>query len=277
MTRVAEDRQVKPDPSLYPSSKKRAQKQDARRGKGAFIYMDINVFNLQFKERIDSELEDLLSKRAEILTIPNNTTFLRQYEDFNSLYFIRKGKTCHYMLNERGVQKVLYILNRGWFFGEIAAILNINYTSLCSVAEEDTIIYRLNPCQFKELMDSSKIFRDSLMSCICYKLISLRYEIENLAFNSTRDRLIRYLCMNVDETDVDDGKWLNQRHRKTHYEIGIVIGATRVSVSRLIRELRDEGIIRIVNNNIQLNRDFYKKTVEDSMHETSLYQNKMKR
>jgi CRP/FNR family cyclic AMP-dependent transcriptional regulator len=234
--------------------------------------MDINVFNLQFKERIDLELEDLLSQKAEILTIPSKTTFLYQYEDFNSLYFIRKGRTCHYMLDERGVQKILYTLNRGWFFGEIAAILNIHYTSLFSFAEEDTIIYKLNSIQFKELMDSSKVFRDSLMSCICYKLISLRYEIENLVFNSTRDRLIRYLCMNVDETDVEDGNWLNQRHRKTHYEIGIVIGTTRVSVSRLIRDLRDEGIIRIVNNAIQVNKDFYEKTVESFMHKTSLAQ-----
>ena len=232
--------------------------------------MDINVFNLQFRERIDLELEDLLAKRAEILTIPNKTTFLHQYEDLNSLYFIRKGKTCHYMLNERGVQKILYTLNRGWFFGEIAAILNINYTSLCSFAEGDTIIYKLNSTQFRELMDSSKIFRDSLMSCICYKLISLRYEIENLVFNSTRNRLIRYLCMNVDQTDIEDGKWLNQKSRKTHYEIGIVIGATRVSVSRLISDLRNEGIIRIVNNGIQISKDFYAETVESFVHNIRL-------
>lgn len=234
--------------------------------------MDINVFNLQFKERIDPELEDLLSKKAEVLTIPDKTTFLHQYEDFNSLYFIRKGRTCHYMLNEKGVQKILYTLNRGWFFGEIAAILNINYTSLCSFAEGDTIIYKLNSTQFRELMDSSKIFRDSLMSCICYKLISLRYEIENLALNSTRDRLIRYLCMNVDETDVEDGKWLNQRFRKTHYEMGVIIGSTRESVSRLIRELKDEGIIRIVNNNIQVDKDFYEETVESFVHNIRLEQ-----
>ena len=234
--------------------------------------MDINVFNLQFKERIDLKLEDLLSKKAEIMTIPNKTTFLHQYEDFNSLYFIRKGKTCHYMLNERGVQKILYTLNRGWFFGEIAAILNIHYTSLSSFAEGDTIIYKLNATQFKKLMDSSKIFRDSLMSCICYKLISLRYEIENLALNSTRDRLIRYLCMNVDETDVEDRKWLNQKFRKTHYEMGVIIGSTRESVSRLIRELRDEGIIRIVNNNIQVNKDFYEETIESFVHNIRLEQ-----
>lgn len=234
--------------------------------------MELNVFNLQFKERIDLELEDLLSKKAEILTIPDGTTFLHQYEDLNSLYFIRKGKTCHYMLNERGVQKILYTLNRGWFFGEIAAILSINYTSLCSFAEGDTIIYKLNSTQFKELMDSSKIFRDSLMSCICYKLISLRYEIENLALNSSRDRLIRYLCMNVDEADVEDEKWLNQRFRKTHYEMGVVVGSTRESVSRLIRELRDEGIIRIVNNNIQVNKDFYEETVESFVHNIRLEQ-----
>lgn len=102
------------------------------------------------------------------------------------------------------LRKILYTLNRGWFFGDIAAILNINYTSLSSYAVEDTIIYKLSSAQFSELMDSSKVFRDSLMSCICYKLILLRYEIENLVFNSARDRLIRYLCMNVDETDVED-------------------------------------------------------------------------
>lgn len=232
--------------------------------------MDINVFNLHFKERVNTELEDLLAKRAEILRIPHKTTFLHQYEDFHSLYFIRKGTTCHYMLDETGVEKILYTLNRGWFFGDIAAILNINYTSLSSFAEEDTIIYKLSSVQFRELMDTSKVFRDSLMSCICYKLILLRYEIENLVFNSTRNRLIRYLCMNVDETDIEDGKWLSQKSRKTHYEIGIVIGATRVSVSRLISDLRNEGIIRIVNNGIQISKDFYAETVESFMHNIRL-------
>ena len=88
--------------------------------------------------------------------------------------------------------------------------------------------------------------------------------------------ILQFPVVLVCNKHVEDGKWLNQRYRKTHYEIGIVIGTTRVSVSRLIRDLRDEGIIRIVNNAIQVNKDFYEKTVESFMHKTSLAQNRKK-
>ena len=67
--------------------------------------MDINVFNLHFKERVNMELEDLLAKRSEILKIPPKLHFYTQYEDFHSLYFIRKGTTCHYMLDREVLRK----------------------------------------------------------------------------------------------------------------------------------------------------------------------------
>ena len=44
-------------------------------------------------------------------------------DDFNGVFYIKSGRTRHYMANDDGLEKVLYTLTDGWLFGEMAFYL----------------------------------------------------------------------------------------------------------------------------------------------------------
>jgi hypothetical protein len=75
--------------------------------------------------------------------------------------------------------------------------------------------------------------------------------MNNLSQNHATDRLFGYLSLLVEEFGEPD---TDERYRRlpfllTHHQLASAIGATRVTVTRLLGELRDRGQIKIATNN----------------------------
>lgn len=219
--------------------------------------MEYDFKNLTFHEIIDEELERTLASRSRKIIIPGNKVFLTEGDELDMLYYIRAGTVSLYMADRNGAEKTLYRLTRGWFFGEIVCQLNLRRTSLLFIADEETTLYGINDYAVAALMDEDSKFRNSLLRCTCYKTIALRYEIANFTFCPSKTRLLKSLYRDVDSSKLIDGRWYALAKRRTHYELGVDIGATRVTVSRLIGELCCEGRLRTVNNQIQFSRRLY--------------------
>lgn len=88
-------------------------------------------------------------------------------------------------------------------------------------------------------------------------MLILRYEVANLAFNSCKNRLKRLLCSAADVEHPVENKWYNLQIHYTHSELGEIVGGARVTISRQLSELCNEGFIRMVNRKIQLNIQQY--------------------
>lgn len=219
--------------------------------------MDINKKNLTFSINDNKELENIISQDAKIIKVPSKKVFMYPNEEFECLYFIKSGKTRHYMSSSEGSEKILYVLTKGWFFGESTFVLGHGETSLYSKAEVDSELYLISKERAILLIDESKIFRDAIMKSFAYKILILRYEIENILFNPAKDRIKSFLSVNVNKSKMYDDKWYDINLEYTHREIGISIGCSRVTVSKMIQELIQDGFIRIVNNKIQVNSKMY--------------------
>ena len=95
------------------------------------------------------------------------------------------------------------------------------------------------------------------MKAFAFKTIVMRYEIENIIFNPVKDRIKRFLCTNVNYDNLNDSDWIDIDTEYTHYEIGVLIGCTRVTVSKMLNELAKKGFIRVVNKRIQISKECY--------------------
>lgn len=224
--------------------------------------MNIESISLTFPKIYNEKLEKLIIdnsyektyKKGAILTLPGDA--------LNYVYYIKNGKTKHYMSNSEGVEKILYILNAGWMFGEMAHTLGYK-TGLYSMAETDITLYIISSKNVDKLLNESVLFQNAVRKCLAQKIITLRYEIENLTFNSVKDRIKRLFVMLVNTEEVHDGKWYGVNIEHTQYEIGVLIGGARVTVSRTINELCNEGFIRIVNRKPQLNCKAYHEYIKE--------------
>lgn len=207
------------------------------------------------------DLEKLIQERSAILTYPAKKVFLEPGMILDGVYYVVSGRTCHYMMSLDGTEKILYTLAAGWFYGETPCSLS-EPTGLYSKTEVKTTLYKLPIQEYEYLMDTNKLFRETILYSYSRKMLILRHEIENLTFNSCKDRLKRLFCSVADTSRLIEGAWYGMNVSYTQYELSTIVGGARVTVSKLISELCAEGFIRMLNHKLQINAGKYRKYVE---------------
>lgn len=206
----------------------------------------------------NDELESIMEKYAVKSNFPAKTVLYEPCNVIDAIFYIKSGRTKHYVINEDGSEKMLYTLSPGWFFGECAVLLD-QETCVYSATEIPSQIYKISRDNFNMLIDENKHFRNAVLRCCVQKVLILTYEVENLSFNSCKDRLKRLFGSFVDKDNIEEAGWYNIKISYTHYDLGVIIGATRVTVSKLVHELCEENYIRIVNRKTQVNIAEYKR------------------
>lgn len=205
----------------------------------------------------DPRLDELICRVGQKLSFPPKHIFSMPGEEIGGIYYVKSGRTKHYMDNAEGGVKILYTLSPGWFFGETPFFLR-SRTGLYSQTETRTVLYKVAEEEATRLMDESRLFRDAVIRCYSHKMLILRYEIANLTFNSCKSRLKRLFCSTVDTENVTEPGWYNLKIHYTHGELGEIVGGARVTISRQLTELCNEGFLRIINRRAQVSAEAYR-------------------
>ncbi|MEA4897216.1 Crp/Fnr family transcriptional regulator [Bacillota bacterium Meth-B3] len=212
-------------------------------------------------EQIDlftPEVDALLAVHGRHISHAAKTVFLSPGMTIEGIYYLHSGRTRHSVVNEDGNTKLLYTLRPGYYFGEASYYLHAE-TSLISETETDVVFYHLAPDVLKRLLAESEAFRHSLLMNYSTKLMVARYEISNLSFSSTKERLMRFFCSVADTKHPIDPSWYPLIGQYNQTEIGEIIGVTRVTVNRNLTELCAEGELRIIKTRTQVHRTAYER------------------
>lgn len=222
--------------------------------------MSWNKSNLTKPNDTREELEKMIRERSSLITYPAKKIFLEPGAVLDGVYYIASGRTCHYMMSLDGTEKILYTLTPGWFYGETPCSLSTP-TGLYSKTEVKTTLYKIPLKEYRQMLDNDKQFREVIMVSYAKKMLIMRHEIENLTFNSCKDRLKRLFCSAADTEKLIEDAWYGVNIHYTQYELSTIVGGARVTVSKLINELCTEGFIRMLNHKLQINAKEYERFV----------------
>jgi cAMP-binding proteins - catabolite gene activator and regulatory subunit of cAMP-dependent protein kinases len=201
-------------------------------------------------------LEEIIQKNSTEVKIKARSKFLEYGEILDGVYYIRSGRTKHYVYAEDGSEKIIYTLCAGWFYGETPLVLD-EPTGLISEAMDDTVLWVIGYPVFQHLLDDSKLFRNSVFESMARKMLIMRHEIERLVFASCKERIFQLFCSTIENEEAGSEDWLDVPVKYTQYEISTLVGSARVTTSKLINELCNEGKIRFLNHRIQVSREAY--------------------
>ncbi|MCI2110104.1 MAG: Crp/Fnr family transcriptional regulator [Acidaminococcaceae bacterium] len=224
--------------------------------------MSSNSGLLTFPVICHRELEAFIKKHSTELHYENKDVISAPGDPLGYIFYLKSGRTRHIILNKDGNEKVLYTLSQGWFFGEVSSDLDV-HTSLYTIAENSVVIYKINEKDYHILVDTYKPFRDAILHSYAQKLLILRYALEDLAFTSCKDRLKRLFCSVADASHLIDNQWYNLKVKYTQYDLGIIVGGARVTVSKLINELYSENVLRLINHKMQINKAAYSEYIKE--------------
>jgi len=191
-----------------------------------------------FQDLRDDQLE-FLNTLTHRFTYPKNSILLNQGELSNSLFVVLEGRLKVTAIGTEGRQTLLAFLGLGDFVGELS-LLDDGPRSATVQAVEDTKTLLVTQDVFHRFVES---FPETLLPMLRMMATRLRSLDETVCSLSTLDvygRVARALLQQATEKE-----GVQVVPRMTHQEIAEMVGSSREMVSRIMKDLRKGGYIRI--------------------------------
>jgi CRP/FNR family transcriptional regulator, cyclic AMP receptor protein len=206
---------------------------------------------------------DELLKFAELTrerTYPKGSVILFQGDPGDSLYVLRQGRAKVVLIGEDGREVILGVLEPGAHFGELA-LIDDQPRSAHVIAMEDSQLLILRREDFRRRVEANPSVAWALLTELSRRLRRADQKIGGLVLLDVPGRISRLLLdLSAESTNGMIEKPL------THQTIAQMIGASRETVSRAMKEFQEEGLIRVERRRIAVaNRDALEKRAQVRM------------
>ena len=184
-------------------------------------------------------------------------TIFHEKEAGDTLFVILHGRVKVAIFGDDGKEVTLSTLSEGDFFGELA-LLDQEPRSASVVAEEDCELLSLNRDDFMRALEQDGGLSAALIQALAQRLRKANHQISTLALLDVYGRVARVIAELAEEEGrrLKDGRVVVRR--PTHLEIAHRIGSSRETVTRMMRDLEENGFIETQGREIFLRADFQK-------------------
>jgi CRP/FNR family cyclic AMP-dependent transcriptional regulator len=168
----------------------------------------------------------------------------------DALFIVASGAIKVVVPSDEGEEAILATLRRGDFLGELA-LLDGAPRSASAIALEATDTLTLPRAQFRALASMEPAIRDALLAALARELRRLTTHVAELHFLDLTGRLAARLARLAEENGevMPDGS-IRLDAPLTQSDLGAMIGATRQSVNKLLREFEKDGLLRLGRDSI---------------------------
>ncbi len=199
-----------------------------------------------YKVVFEKELLDEIVKVGTYKIIKENELLLDIGDSFDRIPLMLTGAIKISRETKNGDEIVLYFLERGdtctITFG---SGLVSSKSKVRGVAEKESEVIFIPIEKLEEWMVKYKSWRNFVIESYNIRLNEMLETIDTLAFMKMDQRLYKYL---TDKVKIMRSTDLNT----THQEIAIDLNTSRVVVSRLLKQLENEGKIKLFRNKIEV-------------------------
>lgn len=202
--------------------------------------LSLNEF--EFAKALSHEEFEYLMHHAKRVSIPKNTILFYQEDICKDILLLGKGEIELYMYGENDKKIPLYALKEGE-----QCVINtsstISQTPAIGTAQSlsDVEGWMVSEEVVKHLMHQSPTYLNYVFSLFTIKLDALATLIQDIKFKKLDSRIL---------------EWLRTHHsnlvQATHEEIAEALGTSRVVVSRVLKDLEKQNLIRLHRKEIEI-------------------------
>lgn len=197
-----------------------------------------------FENLNDEELSEIVNIIEHKEFTKGDTIFI-EGDISNTLYFINEGKIKLYKYTKDGKEQILHVLSEGEFFGELELIKPSKY-GFNSKAIVDSKICTLTKDEMKEIMMRKPEIGIKVLETVAGRLSKVESLVQNLATNDVDSRMA-YLLIDLSEKYGENiGGNISIKLPLSREEMANYIGVTRETISRKLKKLEDEKLIRLI-------------------------------
>lgn len=203
-------------------------------------------FKLLFQGLFEDELIAEIEEYGKVYEMPANTVLVDIGENIKFLPIILQGSLKVFTEDEQGKELFLYYIERG----ETCAI-SVNCCTVHSnskvraYSDDDTTMLFIPPEKVEEWMVKYHGWRSFILDVFNSRINELVGAIDSLAFNNMEERTYRYLR---DKAMIDG----ETRLHTTHSQVANDLHSSRVVISRVLKKLELDGLIKTHRNAIEI-------------------------
>ena len=189
-----------------------------------------------FARVVEADLDQIASHLIE-RRYPRNTTIVEEGLAGDYMYIIREGRVKVTKLSEDGREKILEFLEAGAFVGEMALLERAPRSASVKTLSAVRLL-ALSRNDFLSLLRRSSDLALAVIEVLCSRLRTQNEQASALSFQRVKDRtkgLLQRLARS------EHGEGTLSTPTLTHQQIADMIGTSRETVTRVVKELKQEG------------------------------------
>jgi CRP-like cAMP-binding protein len=200
------------------------------------------IGNLPLFKRVAGEHIALLAKQATVHRLKRGGIVCRRGEPLECFFGVAYGQVKLVLRAGNGDERVLRIVTAGDTFGE-AQVLRARPNPLDAVALSDALVITLPGRPVNTILARDAQFAGRMFTHLAERVHELVAEIETRTLLNARQRIACYLVTLA-------GGASRVQLPVTKTLIASQLGVTKETLSRLLREFCDHGLIQVHNRNI---------------------------
>jgi CRP/FNR family cyclic AMP-dependent transcriptional regulator len=177
---------------------------------------------------------------------PRGSVILFEHDPGDSLFVVREGRVKVVLIGEDGREVILGVLSVGEHFGELS-LIDDRPRSAHVIAMEDSHLLVLRREDFRSRVEASPAVAWSLLTELSRRLRRADEKIGGLVLLDVPGRIARLLV----DLSTEVGEEVIDKPL-THQTIAQMIGASRETVSRAMKDFQDAGWIAVERRRIRL-------------------------
>jgi CRP/FNR family cyclic AMP-dependent transcriptional regulator len=190
-----------------------------------------------FSHVVEADLEQIASHLIE-RRYPRNTTIVEEGLPGDYMYILREGRVKVTKLSEDGREKILDFLDVGAFVGEMALLERAPRSASVKTLSAVRVL-ALSRADFMGLLRKSPDLALAVIQVLSKRLRTVNDQASALSFQRVKDRTTGLLDrLAKDTTGAGDRR---ATPALTHQQIADMIGTSRETVTRVVKELKASG------------------------------------
>ena len=173
------------------------------------------------------------------------------------IYLLVKGKIKISEVDDRGDELIKEILSATEIFGDVSLDGSISDDEFAEALTENTVICSFSSAEFKQLMQTNVVLAMNFIQQVSGKFRRLENRHSNLVFKDAKSRLISFFRDWATREGSREGDKITLNNYLTHNDIAGIISTSRQSVTTLLNELKEGGIIYYNRKHIEFSDRYF--------------------
>jgi len=172
------------------------------------------------------------------------------------IYLVIKGKIKVSEVDDRGDELIKEIISADEVFGDVTLDGSISDDEFAEAMTENCVVCSFNSAEFKKIMQANPLLAMNYAAQVSTKLRRLENRHSNLVFKDAKSRLISFFKDWAHREGDRNGDKIILNNYLTHNDIAGIISTSRQSVTTLLNELRDTGLLLYNRKRIEINAPY---------------------